>query len=72
MAVDPPDACKLPVGPPSPNISKYYGPWIAVVRRYNCSFTDKVLNAQRVGYLAVIVYNVGSNELCKALVCLCM
>uniref|UniRef100_A0A0P4W1F1 RING-type E3 ubiquitin transferase n=1 Tax=Scylla olivacea TaxID=85551 RepID=A0A0P4W1F1_SCYOL len=65
IAVDPPDACKLPLGPPSPDVSKYCGPWIAVVRRYNCSFTDKVLNAQRVGYHAVIVYNVGSNELLR-------
>lgn len=65
IPVDPPDACKPPVGPPSPDASMYYGPWIAVIRRYNCSFTDKVLNAQRVGYRAVIVYNVDSNELLR-------
>lgn len=65
VAVTPPDACVLPSPPPSSISTKYFGPWIAVVRRYNCSFTDKVLNAQRAGYNAVIVHNVGSNELLR-------
>lgn len=65
MAVNPPDACSKLNPPPSYISTKYFGEWIAVVRRYNCSFTEKVLNAQRAGYKAVIVHNVGSNDLCK-------
>lgn len=63
VAVSPPEACIQPIGPPF--IPTYNGRWIAVVRRSNCSFTDKILNAQRAGYDAVIVYNVGSNDLLR-------
>ena len=31
--------------------------------RYNCSFEDKIRNAQKAGFAAVIVHNVGSNDL---------
>ncbi|KAG0728421.1 E3 ubiquitin-protein ligase RNF13 [Chionoecetes opilio] len=61
VAVSPPDACKQPISPPIKSMHM----WIAVVGRYNCSFTDKVLNAQQAGYGAVIVYNVGSNDLLR-------
>ena len=46
-------------------MANYSGPWIGIVKRYNCTFVDKVLNAQRAGYDAVIVHNVGSNMLRK-------
>lgn len=59
--VTPHNACTVPAPPPKdPN---YNGYWIGIVRRYNCTFVQKILNAQRAGYDAVIVYNVGSNAL---------
>ncbi|ROT80915.1 putative E3 ubiquitin-protein ligase RNF13-like [Penaeus vannamei] len=57
--VSPPDACTVVKPPPQ----EYAGLWIALVRRFNCSFVDKVINAQHAGYAAVIVHNVGSNSL---------
>ncbi|XP_072396004.1 E3 ubiquitin-protein ligase RNF167-like [Diabrotica undecimpunctata] len=60
------DAC-VPIFPP-PNVENDVGKWIALVRRSsleykNCTFEMKVRNAQAAGYNAVIVYNVGSDEL---------
>ncbi|KAK7069112.1 E3 ubiquitin-protein ligase rnf13 [Halocaridina rubra] len=59
--VEPETACTLPN--PPPNVTGIGGPWIAIVRRYNCTFVEKVLNSQRAGYGAVIIYNVHSNAL---------
>ncbi|XP_066267806.1 E3 ubiquitin-protein ligase RNF13-like [Branchiostoma lanceolatum] len=53
-AVNPPHACR-PVGPPPPNITEYTP--IALIRRGNCDFDIKVLNAEKSGYKAAIVYN---------------
>nr|XP_053641579.1 E3 ubiquitin-protein ligase RNF13-like isoform X1 [Cherax quadricarinatus] len=59
--VMPPDACtKLH---PPPKLKNITGPWIGIVKRYNCAFVEKVLNAQIAGYDAVIVHNVGSNSI---------
>uniref|UniRef100_A0A336MYN0 CSON006470 protein n=1 Tax=Culicoides sonorensis TaxID=179676 RepID=A0A336MYN0_CULSO len=48
---------------PPPNITIRHLQWCVVVARYNCSFEAKIRNAQAAGYDAVIVHNVGSNEL---------
>lgn len=61
--VTPDHACVVPTSPPQ--WKNYTGPWIGIVRRKNCSFVDKVLNAQTAGYSAVIVHNVGSNNIRK-------
>lgn len=37
--------------------------FVVIVARYNCTFEDKVRNAQKANYAAVIVHNVGSNDL---------
>ncbi|XP_066965394.1 E3 ubiquitin-protein ligase RNF13-like isoform X2 [Macrobrachium rosenbergii] len=59
--VEPHNACIVP--DPPPFIANYTGLWIGIVKRYNCTFVEKVLNAQHAGYDAVIVHNVGSNML---------
>lgn len=66
--VSPPDACTVVKPPPQ----EYAGLWIALVRRFNCSFVDKVINAQHAGYAAVIVHNVGSNSLRKYYILCCL
>lgn len=38
-------------------------PFVVIVPRGNCEFLQKVRNAQRAGYAAVIVYNLDSNNL---------
>lgn len=58
MISKPEDACKLPQPAPA-NATK----WVLIVARYNCKFADKVRNAQKMGYDAVIVYNVNSSAL---------
>ncbi|XP_063222691.1 E3 ubiquitin-protein ligase RNF13 [Bacillus rossius redtenbacheri] len=37
--------------------------WIALIRRYGCSFEQKVRNAQFANYSAAIVYNINSSDL---------
>lgn len=62
---DPPQACGDIRGPP--NNTKYSGNnWIVLIARLNCSFEDKIRNAQKAGYDAAIVHNVNSNELGNA------
>jgi E3 ubiquitin-protein ligase RNF13 len=48
-----------------PDYPNYLGNWIVVIRRYGCSFEEKVRAAQYANYSAVIVYNVNSSELGK-------
>ncbi|XP_052869877.1 E3 ubiquitin-protein ligase Godzilla isoform X2 [Anopheles cruzii] len=55
---EPADGCT--VMRPPPNITSKFA---VVIARYNCSFEEKVRNAQQAGYAMVIVYNVGSNDL---------
>lgn len=61
------DGCSEMVGPPD-NVTSVGTPGVparfaVIIARYNCSFEDKVRNAQKAGYVAVIVHNVGSNDL---------
>lgn len=65
--VQPFSACVVPEGPPK--LKNYTGAWIGIVRRNDCPFDEKVLNAQIAGYDAVIVHNIGSNDLCKISPC---
>ncbi|XP_035782211.1 E3 ubiquitin-protein ligase ZNRF4-like isoform X2 [Anopheles albimanus] len=56
---DPADGCSAMRPPPNVTSSKF----AVVIARYNCSFEEKVRNAQQAGYSMVIVHNVGSNDL---------
>ncbi|XP_058800434.1 E3 ubiquitin-protein ligase RNF13-like isoform X2 [Phymastichus coffea] len=59
---EPLQACK-DIKPP-PNNTRYQGNnWIVVIARFNCSFEEKIRRAQKAGFDAAIVHNVGSNEL---------
>ncbi|KAG5325222.1 RNF13 ligase, partial [Pseudoatta argentina] len=57
---DPPTACHKIQAAPNNNTT---GNWIALIRRYNCSFEIKIRMAQEAGYDAAIIHNVNSNEL---------
>lgn len=55
--------CKEMVSPPIVNTTLIQPRWAVLIARYNCSFEDKIRNAQNAGWDAVIVFNVGSNDL---------
>ncbi|XP_076061907.1 godzilla E3 ubiquitin protein ligase isoform X2 [Oratosquilla oratoria] len=46
-----------------PMDTNYTGEWIVLVERSNCSFAQKVINAQRAKYSFVIVHNLNSNDI---------
>lgn len=56
---NPANACE-PISPP-PDDTK--SKWIVLIQRGDCSFEQKVRNAQAAGYSAAIVHNVGSDDL---------
>ncbi|XP_053697839.1 E3 ubiquitin-protein ligase RNF13 [Sabethes cyaneus] len=68
VQAEPVDGC-TPLAAPPENISSMIaiggGPsrFAVIIARYNCSFEDKIRNAQNAGFAAVIVHNVGSNDL---------
>ncbi|XP_019536063.3 E3 ubiquitin-protein ligase RNF13 [Aedes albopictus] len=67
VRASPYDGCSELVGPPE-NVTSMGTVGVptrfaVIIARYNCSFEVKVRNAQNAGYVAVIVHNVGSNDL---------
>ncbi|CAH0600184.1 unnamed protein product [Chrysodeixis includens] len=61
VAPEPADGCAaLPL---PPTVENFTGKWIVLLARYNCSFEQKVRNAQAAGYDCAIVHNVNSSDL---------
>lgn len=58
---EPKDGCGN-IAPPLKNQNNN-NKWVVIIRRYNCSFEDKVRHAQTAGYSAAIIYNIGSDDL---------
>ncbi|XP_075058057.1 E3 ubiquitin-protein ligase RNF13 [Mixophyes fleayi] len=58
----PENACE-PISPPPLQMGNTSSVYVVLIRRLECNFDIKVLNAQRAGYKAAIIYNVDSDDL---------
>lgn len=54
VAVEPADAC-MDISPPPRNGTNEK--WIALIKRYNCTFYEKSRIAEKANYDAVVIYN---------------
>uniref|UniRef100_A0A224XNQ8 Putative e3 ubiquitin ligase n=1 Tax=Panstrongylus lignarius TaxID=156445 RepID=A0A224XNQ8_9HEMI len=59
---NPEHACTK-IDPPPNNVTNLTNRWAVLIRRYNCSFEEKVLNAQNASFDVAIIHNVNSNKL---------
>uniref|UniRef100_A0A1B0CA45 RING-type E3 ubiquitin transferase n=2 Tax=Lutzomyia longipalpis TaxID=7200 RepID=A0A1B0CA45_LUTLO len=59
----PTNGCQPLSKPPKLQNDSHPIKYVALIARYNCSFEDKIKNAQKGNYDAVIVYNLGSDDL---------